>query len=272
MSCEEDEDKVIQTDLPTEAAELFSVSKDWSESLYFAMISWEEYQQIDTVGLPNCPDILLDEYTKEVTLDFLASTECEQTGDYSRSGKLIIKFDTTAQSPNKKWTMEYEDYRFGSNTIEGIRSFSSDDSLQILEEFTEIIERTENDLSTLFSGKFLHTKTYGIDSLKTDSLTNDSLSISTELKSFSSLGNIKGVNAAGRDFEITINNPLKHSISCYQQNEILPNTGKENWFVSRGGNSEVNYTTTYEPLLEDCKVAVNTILPDGRKLLLNPRE
>ncbi|MEB2776053.1 hypothetical protein SYJ56_12090 [Algoriphagus sp. D3-2-R+10] len=272
MSCEEDEDKVIQTDLPTEADQLFSISTDWSESLYFAMISWEEYQQMDTVGLPSCPDIIINEDTKEITLNFLGTTACVQSGEYDRSGKLIIKFDTTAQSPNKNWTMEYEDYQFGSNALEGIRNFSSDDSLQILEEFTEIIERTENDLSTEFSGKYIHTKTYVIDSLTTDSLTNDSLLISTELKSFSSVGSIKGVNAAGRAFEITIDNPITHSISCYQQNEILPNTGKENWFVSRGGNSEVNYSTTYEQLLEDCKVAVNTILPDGRKLLLNPGE
>ncbi|WP_057938674.1 hypothetical protein [Algoriphagus resistens] len=270
MSCEEDEDKVIQTDLPVEAAQLFSTSSNWNESLYFAMISWEEYQQMDTLGLPNCPDILLDEYTKEVTLDFLSSTICVQTGEYTRSGKLIIKYDTTAQSPTKKWTMEYEDYRFGSTTIEGIRNFSSDDSLQISEEFIALTARTENELSTTFSGEFLHTKYYAIDSLTTDSLTIDSLSTSPKLISFSSVGGIKGINAAGREFEITIANPLTHSILCYTQNEILPSTGIENWQVSRGENSEVSYTTTYETLPEDCKVAANTILPDGRKLLLNP--
>lgn len=269
MSCEEDEDKVIQTDLSTEADQLFSISKDWNESLYFAMISWEEYQKMDTLSLPNCPDILLDEYAKEVTLDFISSSLCLQSGDYERSGKLIIKFDTTVQSPTNKWTMKYEDYRFGSNTLEGIRNFSSDDSLLISEEFTDLVEITENELSTEFSGKFLHTKSYVSDSLTTDSLTTDSLNFRL-LKSFTSIGSVQGVNAAGRDFEIIIDAPVSHSISCYQQNEIVSYTGKENWIVSRSGNSEVFYSVTYEQLVDSCKVAVNAILPDGKKLLLNP--
>ncbi len=266
MSCEEDEDKVIQTDLTKEAAELFSISKDWNESLYFAMLSWEQYQQLDSVGLPSCPVISLDEKAKEVTLDFLSNTVCDQAGEYARSGRLIIKFDTTTISPIKKWTMEYDEYRFGSNSIEGIRSFSSEDSLQVSEEFIEIIERTQAELSSEFSGKFLHTKDYLSDSLTTDSLRIHSL------LSLTSVGRITGVNAAGRDFEITMDTPVIHSISCYQQNEILPSNGKENWFVARRENSEVTYTVTYEPLLEDCKVSATAILPDGRKLLLNPNE
>ena len=118
VSCAEDEDKVIQTDLPTEALELFSISKDWNESLYFAMISWEQYQELDTVGLPSCPAILLNENTREVTLNFLSSTECIQTGNYERSGKLIIQYDTISGGSNQSWTMEYEDYFF-----ENIRFF-----------------------------------------------------------------------------------------------------------------------------------------------------
>jgi len=256
MSCEEDVDKILQTDLSTEAAELFSISKNWNESLYFAMISWEKYQRLDTIGLPSCPDIILDKNAKEVTLNFLSSTACIQTGAYDRSGKLIIKYDTTLVSPNESWTMEYDNYTFGTNSIEGVRTFSSDNSLQVSEEFIGLIEKTEKELSTEFSGKFIHTKTFFSDTLA----------------SFTSLGRIKGINAVGRDFEITIDSPLIHNISCYQQNEILPTTGKGNWFVSRGGTSDVSYTVTYEPLLEDCKVAVNANLPDGKKLRLNPSE
>src|SRR5690606_13757871 len=143
--------------------------------------------------------------------------------------------------------------------------FSSDDSLLISEEFTELIEKTENELSTEFSGKFLHTKTYfsesiptdsiptdsiptdsiPTDSIPTDSLSNDTLAIPPFI-SFTSTGRIQGVNAAGRDFEITIDSPIQHSITCYQQNEILPSVGKSSWFVSRGGTSEVSYDVTYE--------------------------
>ncbi len=253
MSCEEDEDKVIQTDLLLEAGQLFSSSKVWNESLYFAIISWEEYQQMDTLSLPGCPEITIDDNTKEVTLNFLSGADCPLAGKYERSGKLVIKFHSTAVSTTKKWTMEYIDYFFGTSSIKGIRTFSSDNSLLVSEDFTNIIKKTDQELNTEFSGKFIHTKTF----------------INNALSSFISVGRIKGVNAAGRDFEISIENPLRHMLTCYQQNEILPNTGKENWLVSRGGNSEVNYSCTYE-LLEDCTISATAILPDGRKLLLNP--
>jgi hypothetical protein len=255
MSCEEDEDKVIQTDLSVEAGQLFNISKVWNESLYFAMISWDEYQHMDTLSLPSCPEISIDEINQEVTLNFLSSTTCAQTGEYGRSGKIILKFEATVASPIKKWTMEYDDYFFETNSIKGIRTFSSNNSLLVSEHFTKIIQKTNKELNTEFSGKFIHTKSF----------TGDSLS------SFTSLGGLQGKNAVGRDFEIFIDIPLLHNIFCYQQNEILPNTGKENWFVSRSGISEVAYSLTYEPQLEGCKVFANAILPDGRKLLLNPR-
>lgn len=259
-SCEEDEDKVIQTDLPTEAAQLFSISTDWNESLYFAMLSWEEYQQIDSVALPSCPEVSLDKDTKEVTLNFLASTTCAQTGEYGRSGKLVIKFDTTVTSPARKWTMRYDDYFFGTRAISGTRTFSSeDDSLQVSEEFADLIEKTENELSTEFEGKFLHTRLFSKDSSARDSLSG-----------LASTGRITGVNAAGRAFEIAIETPVLHNISCYTQNEILPSSGLENWFVSRKGNSEAIYSVSYEALLGDCSVSANATLPDGKKLLLNP--
>ncbi len=255
MSCEEDEDRVIQTDLFLEAGQLFNSSKVWNESLYFALITWDEYQQIDTLSLPGCPEISIDENTKEVTLNFLSGADCPQAGKYVRSGKLVIKFHSTAVSPTKKWTMEYVDYFFGKSSIKGIRTFSSDNSLLVSEDFTNIIKKTDQELNTEFSGKFIHTKTL----------------INNTFSSFTSVGRIKGINAAGRDFEINIESPLRHMLTCYRQNAILPNTGKENWFVSRGGNSEVNYTCTYE-LLEDCIISATAILPDGRKLLLNPKE
>lgn len=254
ISCGEEEDKDITTDMSIEASQLFNISKVWNESLYFAMISWEDYQLQDSLKLPGCPQISINDNTKEVTLNFLASTTCDQAGEYGRSGKLIIKYNQLVSISSRMWTMEYEDYFFGTNSIKGIRTFSSDDSLQVSENFTEIIEKTENDLSSIFHGKFIHTKSYVADSLT----------------AFVSLGRIEGRNAAGRDFEITMDSPVKHNISCYQQNLILPYSAKENWAVARAGSSEANYILTYESQLEECKVFANAILPDGRKLLLNP--
>ncbi|WP_425639983.1 hypothetical protein ACPUEN_09335 [Algoriphagus yeomjeoni] len=256
MSCAEDEEKVIQTDLPTEASQLFSISKDWNESLYFAMITWKEYQQVDSLNLPGCPAIHLDQVRKVVTLDFLAGSTCTQSGEYSRSGKLTIKFEDSLANSINQWTLTYDDYHFGSKKIEGIRTFTRNGSDEVLEEFNDLIESTETNLSTEFSGKFTHTKAYVNDSLV----------------SFSSTGSLSGLNAVGREFEIAINAPVNRFINCLQENEVLPKVGAENWFVSRGGNSEVSYLTTYEVLVDECKVAANTMLPDGRKLLLNPKK
>ncbi len=149
--------------------------------------------------------------------------------------------------------MEYENYFFESKSIKGNRVFLSNNGADVLEEFSGINESTESDLHAEYSGAVQHTLTMDGDSLI----------------SFTSTGEINGVNAAGRDFEISIVSTLVNSAYCFQQNEILPNTGKANWVVSRGGDSNVTYTVTYEQLIEECKVAVNAILPDGKKLLLN---
>ncbi len=272
VSCKEDEDKVIHTDLPAEADQLFGISQDWNESLYFAMLQWEDYMQMDSLGLPSCPDIILDSMTKEVILDFVSSTECTQSGSFTRSGKLIIKYDTTNQYSDKKWSMEYVDYKFDTRSLDGIRYFSNTDSMHVSEEFTDLVERTENGLSTEFSGKFLHTKSIVIDSLATDSLSSDSATYRPKLTSFSSIGRITGVNAAGRDIEITMDAPVTHSVECYERNEILPSIAKESWIVSRGGTSRVTYSVQYEQLTEACQVTAIATLPDGKQLLLNPSE
>ena len=256
MSCKEEEDKVIQTDLPTEANDLFRISKAWNESLYFAMISWEEYQQIDSLKLPNDPIVHINQESKEVTLEFIADSVSIKANKNYRLGKLIISYDTTVLSPNRKWSMEFEDYFFRTDAIYGKRNFSSDDSLVFSEEFTDLIVKTEKELSTTFSGNFVHAESYAEDSTR----------------SISSIGRMTGVNPVGRNFEIILDSPTIHSVFCYQQNEIIPKTGKETWIVSRAGNSIVNYTTTYDPLQDTCRVAVNTILPDGRKLLMNPTQ
>ncbi|WP_439488224.1 hypothetical protein [Algoriphagus sp.] len=272
VSCKEDEDKVIHTDLPAEANQLFGISQNWNESLYFAMLQWEDYIQMDSLGLPGCPDIMLDSMTKEVTLDFVSSTECIQSGQYTRSGKLIIKYDTSNLYSDKKWSVEYADYKFDNKSLDGIRYFSNTDSVHVSEEFTDLVERTENSLSTEFSGKFLHTISTVIDSLAADSLSSDSVTYRPKLTSFSSIGRISGVNAVGRDIEITMDTPIIHLVECYEQNEILPSIAKESWIVSRGGTSWVTYSVQYEQLTEACQVTAIATLPDGKQLLLNPAE
>ncbi len=61
IACKEDDDRVISTDLPTEASQLFVVSNAWSEVLFFTQISFDQYSSGDTLKLPGCPEILIDE-------------------------------------------------------------------------------------------------------------------------------------------------------------------------------------------------------------------
>ncbi|EAZ79115.1 hypothetical protein [Algoriphagus machipongonensis] len=253
FSCQEAEDKHISTDLPTEATQLFELSTAYSESLYFGLLSFEEYLAMDSTSiLPGCPAFEVSEETKTVTLDFDAATECEQSGTYERSGKLIVKF-SLAETPSSHWILEYDDYTFQKTKLRGIRNFRKSDTGEITESFDPITQVTENELTSIYSGFMTHQKAETV---------SNSLGIISG-------GTISGRNAAGRDFSITIPDERLMLTSCFQSNQLIPVNGSETWIIQRGNDRQVIHKLTYE-LIDSCQVAANVILSDGRKLLLNP--
>lgn len=253
IGCQEDADKVIGTDLPTEASQMFDLSTAWSESLYFGLLTFEEYQAMDSTSiLPGCPNLIVEIDTRKVFLDFDSENECLQTGTYTRSGKLILEFPL-ASGPTSTWFLEYDNYSFDGNSLSGIRTFRKDSNEDIIETFDPLTFRTEKELTSVFTGNLKHTK----DSSKSDSI------------GVISGGSITGRNAAGRDFSIEIPFNRLMLTYCFQKNELIPVAGSETWNISRSSNKNVIHQLKYE-LIDSCNVAANVLLPDGRQLLLNP--
>lgn len=251
IGCQEDADKVIGTDLPTEAAQLFKISTAWSESLYFALLTFEEYQALESANsLPGCPNLIIENDTRKVFLDFDNENECLQSGLKKRSGRLIIEFSLVG-GITPRWILEYENYSFDGNRIRGIRTFRKEGANDIIENFNPITFKTEKELTTVFSGNLKHTK----------GLSNSIGIISG--------GNISGTNVAGREFSIEIPYDRLMLSICFQNNELIPVAGTETWSIARGSNKKVIHQLKYE-LIDSCNVAANVLLSDGRQLLLNP--
>lgn len=251
-ACKEDEDRVISTDLPTEASQLFDVSIAWSEALFYSQFSYEQYSGTDSLDLPGCPEIILEERGKRVTLTFDPATSCEHSGKYIRTGKLILDF-ARADSINPIWFLEYDDYTFEAATIKGIRVFTKNSLGIITETFETLTHTTSDQLTHKFSGNLTHT-------LSLDSGIVDRIN---------SKGIITGRNPAGRNFGFDFEENRELLFSCFQENELLPVTGMETWQVSRSETGQVIHILSYE-LKENCEVEAYVVLSDGRRLLLNP--
>ncbi len=252
IACKEDEDRVISTDLPTEASQLFIVSKAWSEAIFFTQISFDQYSNAESLDLPGCPEILIDKTAKRVTLTFDPGSTCEQTGTSKRSGKLILDL-AQSDSGNPIWFLEYENYTFQDASINGIRTFTKNPSGVINETFATLTHKTKNELTHQFGGNLTHTL----------SLVNG------VVVGLNSKGMINGRNPAGRNFIFDFSEKRELLFSCFRDNQLFPVAGKEAWQVSRSETAQVMYNLTYE-WKENCKVEAYVVLPDGRRLLLNP--
>jgi len=252
MSCTEDEDKIIQTDLSTEASQLYKITASLSENLYFAMTPYNEYLLNNSLLLPGKPTVSIDSVISEVTLTFHPDSLASQTGKFKRSGILYLRFLNFGQVDEKVY-MTYKDYSFEGDTIIGSREFLKTDSINYVESFSELIHTTPQELNTMVSGEFSHTKKI----------------INNNLVSITSTGQLWGRNPAGREFSILTTRPHQFLKSCIEKNQILPNIGDENWMVSRGGVKSVNYKMNYDAT-DSCRVEAHATLPDGKRLLLNP--
>lgn len=252
IACKEDEDRVISTDLPTEASQLFIASNAWSEAIFFTQISFDQYSNAESLDLPGCPEILADKTAKRVTLTFDPASTCEQTGTSKRSGKLILDL-AQSDSGNPIWFLEYENYTFQDASINGIRTFTRNSSGAINETFETLTHKTKSELTHQFGGNLTHTLSL----------------VSGVVVGLNSNGIIYGKNPAGRNFTFVFNEKRELLFSCFQDNQLFPVAGKETWQVSRSETAQVVYNLTYE-WKENCIIEAYVLLPDQRRLLLNP--
>jgi len=250
VACQENEDKIILTDLSKEANQLFDISNYWGESLYFAMLNWDDYQQITPCELPGSPKISLEQTLKQVTLEFLPDTLCVKTGNAKRTGKIRLDYPSEL-SASGQWTIEYQGYTVNQDSISGIRRFLNSQSDEVTEQFENLELTSEEGVVSSFSGNFIHT------------ITRSNLG----LIGISSRGILSGTNPAGRDFTTEFISPRQILASCMKENEILPFAGKESWTVERGSNKQVIHQINYEST-GNCTVNATVTLSDGRNLIL----
>ncbi len=249
FACKEDEQRELQTDLPTEAAQFFSISKSMDESLFYALTPKNSYQETDT--LPGLAAVIISEGGEKITIDF-DSLASDSEQKYARTGKLILTYENEL-SLESVIQMTYENYTFEGHQLEGSRVFTKTSRDSYSETFEGLKQITSEDLTSVFSGEITHQ--VGMDN--------------GDLLQIQSSGIITGVNAVGRDFELNFPEAKNKSMDCFQSEEILPQAGSETWIVARGGISRVTHSLTYEAV-SDCEVEVFVILPDGKRLLLNP--
>ncbi len=173
-------------------------------------------------------------------------------GKSKRSGKLILDL-AQSDSVNPIWFLEYDKYTFEDASINGIRTFTKNTSGVVSETFETLTHKTQNQLTHQFSGNLTHTLSMV-----------DGIVIKVNTK-----GMLYGRNPAGRNFQFDFLDKRELLFSCFQENQLLPVAGKETWQVSRSETSQVVHRLSYERK-ENCKIEAYVVLPDGRRLLLNP--
>ncbi len=251
LGCEEDEGKIIQTDLSFEANELFGISTILGESLYFGLLSFEDYSLIPSIELPGCPSIQIDSTLKRITLIFDSPVDCPQNGSGKRLGKIILQYPL-GLSPKPKWTLSYQDYSFQNTKIQGNREFTLENLNLVKESFVAFKTTSSREGTSLVSGTMNHTLT----------------KLRFKLIGASSSGSFSGTNSAGRSFVSSINSPKQALVACFTQNNILPIAGKETWTIDRGDGKSVSHLLTYETS-GSCDVLATVKLSDGRNLIVS---
>lgn len=252
-SCTGDIDSVITTDLQAEGNEIFRVSLALEESLFFAFKTMEDFKKIDTIPLPGCPEIIVNEVEKKVTLDFSDQSSCASNHNLSRSGKINIEYITTnvLESITR---LEYEDYKVKGNSIEGTRDFKQIRSLinpnRRTESFEDILIINESGSSTRLRGEVVHNLVFE----------------NQALKEFTSSGSLEGRNITGRPIKMTQTNPKRYNASCLDSGFVMPSQGVENWQIFRNETQAVSHNVVYEKET-DCVNKATITLQDGRVMV-----
>ncbi|WP_373522343.1 hypothetical protein [Aquiflexum sp.] len=252
-SCAGDVDKVITTDLQAEGNEIFRVSLALEESLFFAFRTFEDFKKTDTIPLPGCPEIMVNEVEKKVTLQFSAQSQCTTNHNLSRSGKINIKYITTNVLETVT-RLEYEDYKVKGYAIEGTRDFKQIRSLlnpnRRTESFEDILIINETGSSTRLKGEAVHNLVFE----------------NQILKEFTSSGSLEGRNITGRPIKMIQTSPKRYNASCLDSGFVMPSQGVENWQIFRNETQSVSHNVIYEQET-DCINKATITLQDGRVMV-----
>ncbi|MDN3202865.1 hypothetical protein [Algoriphagus sediminis] len=248
--CAEDEDRNLRTDLPTEANQIFLISRLQYEHLFTALTPYQQFLNPEGLVLPGCPDVKVEEDLKRITLTYREVEGCENSD--RRTGVIIL--DLALQNSSvPRWFMEFKDYTFEGDTIQGIKTFGQIGPGEVIETFEMLRIIAENQSSFVLNGALTHS--YNSFNLETDLI--------------SSIGEINGKNPVGRQITSRNSQPLISAKSCFLAEDNLPVSGEELWEIQRGNSNSVLHTLKYETS-GICETTAKMVLPDGRNLILNP--
>lgn len=246
VSCSEDVERQIQTDLIIESQQLLSASLVWGESTYFGMISLGTYQTLNSSQLPGCPLISLDSETPKVTLDFDQSAECSQAGPWKRTGKIQLEF-TNSSLIQGEVVMTFIDYTFGGIQVKGTKVFTRKDLRNFAESSDQLILTDSQKLSHYLDIQTNHLVSF----------------INLRPLGHISTGKIEGTNPAGRSFSIDLGQGRPYLSACLESNWVIPISGQETWTISRVENQFANYSIQYAAD-SACRALIQAAFPDGR--------
>jgi hypothetical protein len=252
-SCNGDIDKEISTDLQFEGNEIFDISLSLQESLYFPFQTIDYYRMADSLSIPGCPSVTIDELSRKVTLEFTVKKECVNSLYIPRSGKIHLQYITNTVLESTV-SIEYENYIVKGMRIEGKREFKRANSLlnpnRRTETFQDLFIINENNSSSRIDGNITHQLV----------IQNGILS------GFSSTGEIEGRNIAGRPIKMSQTIPKNYNISCIQSGFIMPSQGSEEWQIFRNETQATKHKLVYT-LEDQCNAIATVTLEDGRLMV-----
>ena len=249
-SCSTDIDKNITTDLQVEGNEIFNISFTLEESYFFAFQTLDYYKVADTLDIPGCPAITINEEMRKVTLEFDSSRECDNNASLSRSGKIHIMYLNTNML-EATTRMEYENYKVRGIKVAGKRDFKQVRSLvnpnRRTEVFTDLYLINEFESSSRINGNYEFQLTFQNETL-------------TE---FLCSGSIEGRNITGRPIVMNPTLNKRYSVDCILSGYYLPGQGSEKWQIFRNETASTMHTMIYETA-SACENRANLTLQDGR--------
>lgn len=257
-SCFGDIDKDISTDLQFEGNEIFDISLSLEESLFFPFQSLDYFRLAESLEIPGCPDVNIDETLKKVTLAFSVKKECVNSLYVPRSGKIHLQYITNTALESTV-SVEYEDYIVRGIKIKGKRDFKRANSLlnpnRRAETYQDLFIIDENNSSSRINGSFTHQLVFfnGI------------------LTAFSSTGQIEGRNKAGRAINMTQTATKNYNVTCIKSGYLLPFQGSEEWQIFRNETQATKHKLVYT-LEDQCNATATITLQDGRLMVFRLAE
>jgi hypothetical protein len=252
-SCSTDIDKNITTDLQVEGNEIFNISFALEEAYFFAFQTLDNYMVADTLDIPGCPAITIDEALRKVTLEFDSSRECDNNASLLRSGKIHIQYLNTNML-EATTRLEYENYKVRGIKVEGKRDFKQVRSLvnpnRRTEVFTDLYLINEFESSSRINGNYEFQLTFQ----------------NGEFTEFLCSGSIEGRNVTGRRIVMNPTLNKRYLVDCILSGNYLPVEGSEKWQIFRNETTSTMHTMIYESA-SACENSASLILQDGRTIV-----